>query len=123
MADSRRIAVVGVCAAGKTTLVRALQAQGWHARQVLQEHSYVPHMWQRITNPDVLIYLDALLETVRRRRRDPEFPDWLYAEEQARLRHARAQCDFYVDTNALTPEEVLAQVTGWLEEQGARYSS
>ena len=57
------IAVVGVCAAGKSTLVQALRAEGFNARQVLQEHSYVPNMWQRITNPDLLIYLDCTIET------------------------------------------------------------
>ena len=71
------IAVVGVCASGKSTLVRGLQARGWNARHVVQEHSYVPDMWQRITQPDLLICLDASLEIIRQRRRDPEMPAWL----------------------------------------------
>ena len=45
------IAIVGVCASGKSTLAKALRERGYNARQVLQEHSYVPYMWQRITRP------------------------------------------------------------------------
>ncbi len=114
------IAVVGVCAAGKTTLVRALCARGWDVRQVLQEHSYVPYMWQRITHPDVLIYLDASLDTLRARRHDPDFPDGLRQQQLARLKHACAHCDLYVDTDPLMPEEVLVRVLGWLADYSER---
>jgi shikimate kinase len=108
------VAVVGVCASGKTTLVRTLLAHGFNVRQVLQEHSYVPHMWQRLTRPDLLIYLDATLETIRRRRRDPAFPASLWQEEVERLRHARTHCDFYLATDALTPDQVAGQVVAFL---------
>ncbi len=103
------IAVVGVCAAGKTTLARALREQGYDARPVLQEHSYVPTMWRRITNPDILIYLAADLMTIRWRRRDPEFPVWLWEQELDRLRDARAHAHIVIETDSLTPAEVLAQ--------------
>ncbi len=103
------IAIVGPCAAGKTTLGKGLRAHGFNARPILQEHSYVPTMWQRITRPDVLIYLGAGLETIRWRRRDPEFPSWLLAQESDRLRHALAHADIVIRTDALTPEEVLAE--------------
>jgi deoxyadenosine/deoxycytidine kinase len=112
------IAVVGVCGAGKTTLVASLRGVGWNVRQELQEHSYVPYMWQRLSNPDVLIYLDATLETIRRRRRDPDFPPWLLEQEIKRLRHARQYCDYYLDTDPLTPEEVLESVLAWLTSRG-----
>lgn len=104
------VAVVGVCASGKSTLAQNLRACGWRARQVLQEHSFVPDMWRRVTNPDILIYLDAQLTTARRRRHDPEFPAWILDEERYRLRHARQYCDIYLQTDELTPAEVLAQV-------------
>ena len=39
------------------------------ARHVVQGHSHVPDMWQRVTQPDLLIYLDASLEVIRQRRR------------------------------------------------------
>ena len=108
------IAVVGVCASGKSTLVRGLQARGWNARHVVQEHSYVPDMWQRITQPDLLIYLDASLEIIRQRRRDPEMPAWLIEAERQRLRHALEHCDLYVQTDALTPDQVLERALDFL---------
>jgi hypothetical protein len=112
--DRPLIAVVGVCASGKSTLAAGLRAAGWNARQVLQEHSYVPYMWRRITNPDLLIYLDCALETTRARRRDPNFPDWIYANERHRLRHAREHCDLYIATDALTREEILARALAFV---------
>ena len=62
-----RVAVVGHCASGKSTLVSALRAHGYDANAVAQEHSAVSWLW-RHAEPDVLIYLDAALETVRARR-------------------------------------------------------
>lgn len=112
------IAVVGVCAAGKTTLARALRELGYNARPVLQEHSYVPAMWQRITNPDILIYLAADLETVRWRRRDPDFPGWLWEQELERLRHARAHAHSVIQTDSLTPAEVMTQAQAALDALG-----
>jgi hypothetical protein len=112
------IAVVGVCAAGKTTLAQAMRARGYNVRQVLQEHSYVPYMWQRITAPDVLIYLDAQLETIRKRRQDPEFPAGLFEQELARLAHAREHCDLYVPTDDMTPSAIAAHVEARLNALG-----
>lgn len=118
--DRPLIAVVGVCASGKSTLAAGLRALGWNARQVLQEHSYVPYMWQRITNPDILIYLDCTLDTTRLRRKNPDFPDWMHANERHRLRHARAHCDLYIATDDLTPEEILARALEFVSRsQGA----
>lgn len=108
------IAIVGVCAAGKTTLAHLLREQGYNARPVMQEHSYVPTMWQRITKPDILIYLFADLETVRWRRHDPAFPEWLFEQELHRLRHAREHCQINIDTCALTTQEVLSQALAGL---------
>ena len=59
MMDSPKIGVVGPCAAGKTTLIAGLRNHGYTAKHIAQEHSYVPAMWQLLTNPDILIYLDA----------------------------------------------------------------
>lgn len=112
------IAIVGVCAAGKSTLAAGLRSRGYNARGVLQEHSYVQTMWQKITRPDVLIYLDASLENVRRRRNDPGFPADLYEQELIRLRHARAHCHLYINTDDLTPAEVLAAAADGLSRQG-----
>jgi shikimate kinase len=111
------VAIVGPCAAGKSTLARALQALGYRAHQIAQEHSYVPAMWQRLTKPDVLIYLDASYETCTRRKR----LDWLaseHAEQLARLAHARQHCHVYVNTDSLSPEQVLDSVLQSLQAGG-----
>ena len=112
--DSRRIAIVGPCASGKTTLAKRLRALGYDVHEPAQEHSGVPDMWQRITRPDVLIYLDAGLETIARRRRI----DWgqNYLDElNRRLRHARRHADLYLPTDGLTPEQVFLRVRQFLE--------
>jgi deoxyadenosine/deoxycytidine kinase len=113
------IAVVGVCAAGKSTLVHALRELGFNARQVSQEHSYVQDMWLRFTKPDLLIFLDVQLQTIRRRRQDPEWPDWLLDRERQRLQHARRHCDLYLATDDMTPEEVLQKASDLLARRGA----
>lgn len=119
--DDKRplIAVVGVCASGKSTLVSGLQARGFNARQVLQEHSYVPYMWQRITEPDLLIYLDCSIETTRMRRNDRDFEEWILEEERRRLQHARRHCDLYIATDDLTPEQVLARAVAFVGRDSA----
>jgi hypothetical protein len=65
-------------------------------------------MWQRLTNPDILIYLHCSLETTRLRRQNPDFPDWLHAAEWERLRHARAHAHLSITTDTLAPADVLA---------------
>lgn len=109
------IAVVGPCASGKSTLVNNLKQRGYNARSVAQDHSYVPDMWQRITQPDLLIFLDAELETIARRRRIGWGKRYL-ADERHRLRHARQHCDLYLATDPLTQEQVLERVLAFLEE-------
>jgi adenylate kinase family enzyme len=111
MPDEQRplIAIVGPCAAGKSTLAAHLRALGYNAREVVQEHSYVPTMWQRITNPDYLIYLDVSWEVARQRRPTDAGPK-RWAEQHHRLRHARQHADLYIPTDGLTPDEVLERV-------------
>ena len=53
-----RIAIVGVCASGKTTLVAGLRAAGYDAYNVAQEHSCVHDFWAK-KNPDMLVMIDA----------------------------------------------------------------
>ena len=115
--DNRpRLAIVGPCVAGKSELVKALRETGYEARHVAQEHSYVPEMWQRISQPDVLIYLDVDFPAAKARR---PYIDWgsERLEEQAqRLAHARQHCDLYVDTSALSREEVRKRVFQFLDD-------
>jgi len=109
------IAVVGPCASGKTSLVQRLRSLGYNARSVAQDHSYVPDMWRRITAPDVLIYLDAQLATIARRRRIGWGERYL-ADERHRLRHARQHCHLYLATDDLDEEQVLATALAFLED-------
>jgi ribosome-interacting GTPase 1 len=120
-----RVVVVGPDAAGKTELVKRLRALGYNARSCAQDHSYVPDMWQRIARPDFLIYLDAQLKTIARRRAI----DWgqqRLDQLNARLAHARAHCDLYLPTDDLAPSEVVDRVqtalsrAGILPDQGER---
>lgn len=108
------VGVVGPCAAGKSTLVAGLKERGYKARDIAQEHSYVPSMWQRITKPDVLIYLDVSYENTIRRRQLNWTPSE-YENELTRLRHAHKHADLYVDTNPLTIAEVLEQALIYLD--------
>lgn len=111
---SPRLAVVGPCSSGKSLLARALKARGLVVRQPAQEHSYVPDMWRRLSRPDILIYLDVNYPTARRRRPHHDGGPQRLAEQHMRLAHARAHCDFYLDTSPLTPNEVLTEVLAFL---------
>ena len=101
-----RVAVVGADASGKSTLIDALRLAGYEARHVAQEHSYVPSMWSKVSQPDVLLYLDVNFANVQARRPDPSFHPRDLAEQERRLTHARVNCDLYIDTNKLLPDEV-----------------
>ena len=111
-----RVAVVGACASGKSTLVSALRAAGYEARHVAQEHSYVPDMWQRISRPDVLIYLDVDLAGISIRRPRLDFREKDLAEQNRRLTHAREHCSLYLNTNIVSPAEVQSQTLAFLAE-------
>ncbi|MFH1086922.1 MAG: hypothetical protein V1772_14330 [Chloroflexota bacterium] len=112
-----RIAVVGVCAAGKSALVSQLCSLGYDARSCAQEHSYVPDMWRRLSRPQVLIYLDASLEVARQRRHVAYEERYLHGQ-RTRLAHARAHCHIYVNSDALDEPEVLRQVLEALRALG-----
>jgi guanylate kinase len=101
-----RLVVVGPDAAGKSTLVLRLRQAGFDARSCAQDHSYVPDMWRRLSQPRFLIFLDASLETIARRRPIAWGQDRLNAL-QKRLAHARQHCDLYVDTDEMTVDEVI----------------
>lgn len=115
-----KIKLVGVCAAGKSTLLLHLRAEGYLVLPCAQEHSYVPDLWRRLNPPDVLVYLDAQPATVAQRRHTQEPVEAWLAEERKRLAHARAHCDLYLATDALTPVEVAAAVMSFLNRIGAR---
>lgn len=101
------IGVVGVCASGKSTLIKALSAQGYRCRHIAQEHSYVKDMWRRLTNPDILIYLEVSYEkTLERKSLNWTRPE--YEVQVQRLHHARENADIRIQTDPLTPSDLLA---------------
>ncbi len=110
------IGVVGVCGAGKTTLINGLKGHGFDVHHIAQEHSYVARMWQLISNPDILIYLDAsYAETIKRRKLNWTMEE--YQEQHRRLADARENCQLYIFTDRLTPEEVVDQVLNFLKRE------
>ncbi len=115
--EGPRVVAVGPDAAGKSTLVARLKPLGYNARSCGQDHSQVPDMWRRLSRPDFLVFLDARLETVARRRSinwGQEYLDKL----NARLEHARAHCDLYLPTDGLTPAQVVERVRAALSKAG-----
>jgi hypothetical protein len=111
------VGVVGPCSSGKSALVRRLRDDGYTVREIRQEHSEVPDMWRRITNPDVLIYLDVTVECAAVRERLNSPSSWWQHERTVRLAHARAHCDLYIDTTPLSPVEVYGRAVKFLSER------
>jgi len=110
-----KIGIVGPCAAGKTTLVDNLKNYGYVSKHIAQEHSYVADMWKRLTNPDILIYLDVSYPLTLQRRHMNWSPVE-YQEQLRRLNHARYHADLYINTDQLTSEEVLVRVLSYLKK-------
>ena len=116
MKSSILIGVVGPCKSGKSTLVAGLEKHDYNARQITQEHSYAPSMWKKITNPDVLIYLDVSFPLTLERS-DMQWTQKDYDKQLVRLVHARKSADLYINTDKLTSEQVLEQVLEFLERK------
>ena len=107
------IGIVGPCKSGKTEIREELIRRGYQVREIAQEHSFVPDMWKRIANPDILIYLDvSYLQACARGQLDWNEQD--YENQLQRLSHARGHADIYIQTDDLTPEEVLEKITPYL---------
>ena len=100
------IGVVGPCAAGKSTLVSDLRSRGYQARHIAQEHSYVQDMWKQISNPDILVYLDVSFE-ISIKRTGSNWARVIYEKQVQRLLHAKQHADLYINTNDLSPEQVI----------------
>jgi len=110
------IGVVGVCASGKTTLIANLSRLGYSCRHIAQEHSYVPDMWQRLTDPEILIFLEASY-SITIVRKDLNWTQAEYQEQLDRLVHARSHADIIVDTDEINPQEVLNCVVSKLTKK------
>ena len=114
-AGKHLVGIVGPCGSGKSTLIAILEAHGYPCRHIAQEHSYVKDMWKRISNPDVLIFLQASFPVCTARRK-LNWNESDYAEQQRRLSHAFANADLIVDTDSLTPPKVAAGVLNYLSK-------
>ena len=112
---SQLIGIVGPCGAGKSTLTESLEKNGYTCRHIAQEHSYVPSMWQKIANPDILIFLDASFP-VSTARRKLTWQKVDYEEQYRRLNHARSHAQVVIDTDDLTPGQVLQRVLDFLQD-------
>lgn len=109
-----KVAVVGPCASGKSTLVSRLLEKGYDAHSVAQEHSAVRDLWKS-RKPDVLIALDVSLEVVRQRR-SPEWLEAVYERQHKRLKSAYESADLIIDTAANDADEVLAMTEELLQD-------
>lgn len=68
-------------------------------------------MWQRLTNPDLLIYLSVSYEKTLERRN----LNWTRQEYQVqldRLSHAYKNADHIIETDEYSPDEVTEIVRG-----------
>ena len=109
------IGVVGPCGAGKSTLIAGLEQHGYACRHIAQEHSYVPAMWQIISRPDILVYLNASY-LVSTKRRKLQWLEHEYQEQLRRLTHAREHAHLIVNTDDLSPEQVLERTLTFLKD-------
>jgi deoxyadenosine/deoxycytidine kinase len=108
-----RIAVVGVCASGKTTLVKGLKDAGYDAYNVAQEHSGIHNFWNK-HHPDILVMIDATLPAIKKRRLvywDQERLD----VQHNRLADAKAHANLFIQTDAYNADEVREQVIDYIE--------
>lgn len=106
------VAIVGVCASGKTTLVKGLREAGFDAYNVAQEHSCIKKFWNR-KKPDVLIMIDATLSAIKKRRFVTWDEDRLVVQHE-RLRDARENANLYIQTDELSREEVLQTIINFI---------
>jgi chloramphenicol 3-O-phosphotransferase len=116
--ESRKIVVVGPCAAGKSTLVTALRELGYDAHASGQEHSEIAMLWQH-SHPDVLIALEVDISAVRDRR-GGSWPEWLHDRQVRRLAAASRAADLAIDTTAISPQTLVDRVVAYLQRREAR---
>lgn len=109
MQNNGEIIIVGVCAAGKSTLAARLRGAGMRARTVAQEHSCIPELW-RWSGAATMVYLHASYQAVKQRRVSLMSPA-NYEAQIHRLRSARRAATITVDTTDLPAEVVYELVS------------
>lgn len=108
------IGLVGPCKSGKTLLKRGLIRKGYQVKHIAQEHSYVKQMWKKIAKPDILVFLEvSFKETLNRSTLSWSKNE--YAQQIIRLAHAYEHADLIINTDVLTPQQVLDTVLNFLE--------
>src|SRR5215216_1134796 len=107
------IGIVGPCGSGKSTLLDGLENHGYTCRHIAQEHSYVQDMWQVITQPQLLIYLNASFP-VSTARAKLDWQEKDYDEQLHRLANARENANLLIETDDLTREQVLQKALDFL---------
>ena len=113
-----KIAVVGVCASGKTTLVAGLKAAGFDAYNVAQEHSGIHDFWAK-RHPDILVMIDATMTAIHKRR--VVYWDESRLEVQhKRLADAKAHADLYIQTDQYNAQQVRDKVINFIQEYRKR---
>ena len=115
------IAIVGVCASGKTTLVAGLREAGYDAYNVAQEHSCVHNFWAK-KNPDLVVMIDATLPAIHKRRLVYWGEDRLVTQHK-RLADAKAHADLYIQTDELDAEAVRQKVIEFIENYQREHAS
>ncbi len=116
-----KIAIVGVCASGKTTLVAGLKEAGYDAYNVAQEHSCVHNFWAK-KNPDILVMIDATLPAIHKRRLVYWGEDRLVTQHK-RLADAKAHADLYIQTDELDAAAVRQKVIEFVENYQQEHAS
>lgn len=74
-------------------------------------------MWKRLTNPDVLIFLQASFPIIR--GRCSNMIHWsapVYEEQQRRLSHALTHADLIIETDNLHIQDVLEKTLAFIGE-------
>ncbi|MGD2105122.1 MAG: hypothetical protein PVJ55_08440 [Anaerolineae bacterium] len=99
--------------------MEGLRRRGYNAGEVSQEHSYVPAMWQRLADPDLLIYLDVSQRVASERRSGEARAGWWEALDQ-RLEHAAQHAHLRIETDGLTPAQVLERALSFLDRRAIR---
>lgn len=114
-----RIAILGHCAAGKSTVVDQLVKRGLDAFSVAQEHSIVHDLWAH-QQPDIVVVLEVSLEELRARKANPGWPEWIYTIQDQRLEHARDHADLVIDTDRQPVDAVVAEIVRAVEDATRR---
>jgi hypothetical protein len=113
VAHSISIGLVGPCSSGKTTIKGLLRNHGFNVKHIAQEHSYVKDMWKKIANPDILVYLNvAYPTTLQRKNLDWSYDEYL--EQITRLSHAHNFADLIIETDSLSPQQVLDKILDFI---------